>query len=129
MQQDQITSVSPNSTNAVLPAVLRLTLKKKWFDMIASGEKKEEYREIKHYWMDRLIKKGDPGKWTNKDENGIEFNKYDFVEFRNGYAKTAPTMLVESKGISVGKARPEWSEGFSDDCFIISLGNVVLLTA
>ena len=30
--------------------VLHLTLKKKWFDMILSGEKKEEYREIKSYW-------------------------------------------------------------------------------
>lgn len=33
---------------------LHLTLKKKWFDMIASGEKKEEYREIKPYWSQRL---------------------------------------------------------------------------
>ena len=29
---------------------LQLTLKKKWFDLILSGEKKEEYREIKPYW-------------------------------------------------------------------------------
>jgi len=27
--------------------ILEMTLKKKWFDMISSGEKKEEYREIK----------------------------------------------------------------------------------
>lgn len=27
--------------------VLNLTLHRKWFDMIASGEKKEEYRDIK----------------------------------------------------------------------------------
>ena len=29
---------------------LHLTLNKKWFDMILSGEKTEEYREIKPYW-------------------------------------------------------------------------------
>ena len=29
--------------------MLILPIKKKWFDMIVSGEKKEEYREIKHY--------------------------------------------------------------------------------
>lgn len=29
--------------------IVPLTLKKKWFDMIASGEKLEEYREIKPY--------------------------------------------------------------------------------
>lgn len=33
---------------------LILPLKKKWFDMIASGEKKEEYREIKEYWRTRF---------------------------------------------------------------------------
>lgn len=35
--------------------VLHLTLKKKWFDFIASGEKKEESREIKPYWDSRLL--------------------------------------------------------------------------
>ena len=30
--------------------MLVLPIKKKWFDMIASGEKKEEYREIKPYY-------------------------------------------------------------------------------
>lgn len=34
---------------------LTLSLKKKWFDMIASGEKTEEYREIKPYWEKRLL--------------------------------------------------------------------------
>ena len=27
-------------------SVLHLVLKKKWYDMIASGEKREEYREV-----------------------------------------------------------------------------------
>ncbi len=58
--------------------ILHLTLKKKWFDMIASGEKKEEYRDLTSYWAIRL--------------RGKEF---DAVSFRNGYAKDAPKMLVE----------------------------------
>lgn len=29
--------------------MLILPIKRKWFDMILSGEKKEEYREIKPY--------------------------------------------------------------------------------
>ena len=33
---------------------LKLTLTRKWFDMILRGEKKEEYREIKPYWEQRL---------------------------------------------------------------------------
>ena len=34
--------------------MLVLPIKKKWFDMILSGEKKEEYREIKRYYESRL---------------------------------------------------------------------------
>ena len=34
---------------------LDLVLKGKWYDMIASGEKTEEYREIKPYWEKRLL--------------------------------------------------------------------------
>ena len=34
--------------------MLTLPIKKKWFDMIKSGEKKEEYREIKQYWFTRF---------------------------------------------------------------------------
>ena len=35
--------------------VLTLTVSKQWFDMIVSGEKTEEYREIKPYWVARLF--------------------------------------------------------------------------
>lgn len=38
---------------------LHLNLKKKWFDMILSSEKKEEYREIKPFWENRFFKKED----------------------------------------------------------------------
>ena len=34
---------------------LHLIIKKKWFDMILSGEKTEEYRDIKPYYNLRLI--------------------------------------------------------------------------
>ena len=34
--------------------MLTLPIKKKWFDMIKSGEKKEEYREIKPYYVSRF---------------------------------------------------------------------------
>lgn len=36
--------------------ILYLTLKKQWFDLISSGVKNEEYREIKPYWIKRLTK-------------------------------------------------------------------------
>ena len=35
--------------------VLTLTVNKQWFNMIVAGEKTEEYREIKPYWVARLF--------------------------------------------------------------------------
>lgn len=35
--------------------ILHLVLKKKWFDLIASGVKTEEYRDVKPYWEKRLL--------------------------------------------------------------------------
>lgn len=61
--------------------ILHLTLYKKWFDLIASGEKTEEYRDGTNYWDKRL--------------NG---KSYDVVHFTNGYGKTRPSMDVEYKG-------------------------------
>jgi len=63
------------------PKILHLTLKRKWFDLIASGEKRREYREIKPYWATR-----------------IEGREYDEIYFRNGYGKDRPFMRVEYKG-------------------------------
>ena len=36
--------------------MLTFNLKKEWFDKIKSGEKTHEYREVKDYWTDKLVK-------------------------------------------------------------------------
>ncbi len=61
--------------------ILHLTLKKKWFDLIASGEKTEEYREAKPYWTKRL-------------ETKFDYKKFDQIHFKNGYGKKVPFMRV-----------------------------------
>lgn len=102
--------------------ILRLTIKKKFFDMIASGEKKEEYREIKRYWIQRLCDEVEyemGGEWI-----GV-YKKFDAVEFKNGYSKTSPTMLVEFKGLDIGEAKPEWSDNWKGDVFRIKLGKIL----
>lgn len=102
--------------------ILHLTLKKKWFDMIASGEKKEEYREIKRFWIQRLcneIEYENGGSWE------AVFKKFTHVKFRNGYSKNAAELFVECKGIEVGTAKPEWSDNWQGEVFIIKLGEVI----
>ena len=99
--------------------ILHLTVTAHWFDMIASGEKKEEYREIKQYWEQRLI---------YKKVGCIEFwNVFDVVRFKNGYSKNSKTMDVEVKRILIGKPIPKWIyPGFRNQkFFIIQLGEII----
>lgn len=95
---------------------LHLTLKKKWFDMVASGEKKEEYREIKDYWTRRL---------TEIMKNGVDqatvFRTFDRVEFRNGYGKDAPKILMECRGVEVDYGFHKWGAG-NQLYYVIKLG-------
>ena len=117
----------------MLPAtVLRLTLKKKWFDMIKAGIKKEEYREVKRYWIQRLCNEIEYETLNDmiqarrilyENREGV-FKNFTHIEFKNGYSKDAPTMLVEFKGIRIGKAKPEWSDNWQGEVFAISLGLV-----
>jgi len=88
---------------------LHLTLKKKWFDLIASGEKTVEYREYKPYWEKRLIGKG-----------------FQEVHFRNGYRKNSPFMRVECLGISFPDTfQPRNGEKLNGLQFAIYLGQVL----
>lgn len=77
--------------------MLTLTIKKKWFDMIKSGEKKEEYREIKKYYDSRFDK---------------HFYKNcvltpNFIIFRNGYRKDSPKIQCLCD-LTQGFGKEEW---------------------
>ena len=64
--------------------ILHLNLYRKYFDAIVNGTKTIEYRDKTDYWKKR-----------------IEGKEYDIIKFRNGYAKDAPTMLVEYNGYDI----------------------------
>ena len=91
---------------------LTLAIKKKWFDMIASGVKLEEYREIKPYYQSR-------------------FNKpLTHIRFTNGYGNSVPSVTVELLGIGKGIPKPEWSEGTIEQgtcVYVLSLGDVCVI--
>lgn len=95
---------------------LRLTLKKKWYDMIDSGEKKEEYREDKPYWRKRLVIPGSHPPVT-KD--------FDFVQFTNGYGSSRPRMMFECRVILLNFGNPNWGGDGKNIQFVIRLGNKV----
>ena len=87
--------------------VLHLVLKGRWFNLIESGAKREEYRDISPYWEKRLNN-----------------HTYDRVKFRHGYRTDARTMTFEINEINKGLGLVE--HGAPDyPVFIIWLGNRV----
>ena len=81
--------------------ILHLNLHREFFSAIARKQKRIEYRARSPYWRKRL-----------------EDRKYDAILFRNGYAKDAPEMLVEFRGLRrYGKGRNAY--------YAIRLGNIL----
>ena len=115
-------------------AVLPLVLKGKWFDMIASGEKREEYRLATEYWQLRLFN------WNA----AVTAEKPPIVEFRRGYAKNAPRMAFWCLGMETPgglspyafvscddkckQRHPEWGEPDNAHFVILLGGRVTLIT-
>jgi hypothetical protein len=118
--------------------VLRVVLTGKWFDMIESGEKMEEYRRDKpgkDTWVTKLLSDGtwedpDGGQLPKFRELGeriasestttYDFHPYHTLVASRGY--TARTLTRKIKRIRWGKPRPEWSgDTVTGDCFVIEL--------
>ena len=83
--------------------ILHLNLYRKYFDAIVNGTKTIEYRKKTDYWKRR-----------------IEGREYDYIQFRNGYAKVAPTMLVEYNGYEVGFNENRYGEEYQ-----IEIGKII----
>ena len=96
--------------------ILPLVLQGVWYNMIATGEKEEEYRDRTDYWKTRILN------WVNKRK------KFEVVEFRLGYAKNAKRMAFEMNDVfSRTRARnPAWGEPETPH-YVIELGERVEL--
>ena len=97
--------------------MLTLPIKKKWFDMILSGEKKEEYRDCTAYYRSRF--------WSylglHKTDEEEEWHKCEFeVVFRNGYQADSPAFIAVCT-VSVGTGKPEWGAEPGKNYYILSI--------
>jgi len=102
-------------------AILPLVLKKKWYDMIASGEKLEEYRDAKPFWEKRIKK------WLAKRSGSLEDlgkNLSLVIGFSCGYRKPDMFFLIRYCDVEEHSFHPEWGEPESSH-FILSLGERV----
>lgn len=101
--------------------ILTLTVNKEWFSRILLGEKTEEYREIKPYWVARLFQNNSNivdvrhlalalagrtdllKKYINAQR--IVLKQYTHVLFINGYRKDSPRIEKEIESITIGKPK------------------------
>lgn len=100
--------------------MLTLPIKKKWFDMILSSEKKEEYREIKPYWTKRFLN-GLYDLKVNKDYFII--NAQGTVIFQNGYQKNAPRIKCFIE-LTQGCGKEEWGAEPNKEYYILKILSV-----
>ena len=84
--------------------VLNLTIKRKWFDKIASGEKREEYRSADNRQVAVAYKRAFP--------EGLP--SASCMILRNGYRMDSPALAVRLSGMTIRNGaqaeHPEWGE-------------------
>ena len=102
--------------------MLVLPIKKKWFDMIRSGEKQEEYREIKPYYHSRLgnyFIRHKLDTTTRKALRNMTTNK-KIVIFRNGYSHNSPSIKCKCD-LRVGQGKEEWGAEKRKEYYVLEI--------
>lgn len=87
--------------------MLTLPIKRKWYDMIASGEKKEEYRCLTPYYCKRF---------ANLQLFWEGGKPQFYVRLRAGYRKDSPQMVIVC-WIDIGQGKPEWGAPPGEEVF------------
>ena len=103
--------------------MLTLPIKKKWFDMILSGEKKEEYREIKPYYAGRFyrnyIVSGVGLEWI-LNSNPVVCKD---IILRNGYSKNSPSIMCYVH-IEKGYGKEQWGAELGKEYYVLKILSV-----
>ena len=87
--------------------VIQFIIKQKYFDMILTGEKTQEFREIKPFNKNKLLQLDEEGYAVlNENENAVALH-YDAMLLYVGYNRERDSALVEIKD--------EYTEVFVDE--------------
>ena len=97
----------PNRIKEMMKMLI-LPIKKKWYDMILSGEKTEEYREIKPYY-DSRFESVFGCQWLFRGIDGVGDTTPPEKEiiFRNGYSRSSRQAKATCT-LTKGTGNPEW---------------------
>jgi len=89
---------------------LYLNLKRKHYNDILSGKKKEEYRLVKKHWTNRIVGR-----------------QYTHIIFKNGHQKNSPTMEVEYFGYTVRFMQHEEFGSDPVSVYVLKLGKIKII--
>lgn len=95
-------------TPSAMDETLFIIIKRKYFDQIKDGTKKEEFRKVTDYWTNRLKGK-----------------TYKYIIFQAGYSSTNPRLLVEYKGLLQRTIKHEFFGSEPVEVFAIQLGRIL----
>ena len=97
--------------------MLTLPIKKKWFDMIIFGEKKEEYREIKSYYTARFSKV-----FNMVNEVPVDLAETQ-VRFTNGYGYKVPSFIADCH-LEKRTGREEWGAEPDKEYYVLVIEKI-----
>lgn len=102
--------------------VLTLIIEQKYFDLIMSGEKKEEYRSFTDYYINRFCEFA----IEDGEEVFTGMKPIKHIKLAVGYRKDRKWAIIEVKGLFLDTFNDYLPEGFEKgaQAFTIELGNV-----
>lgn len=93
-----------------------LPIQTKWFNMILSGEKKEEYRAYKPFWTKR-VENACMNKYSAK------FNDYTILnaKIHVGYKRVRPTLIARCKVFRRKGGNVEWGAKKDEEYWVFEI--------
>lgn len=100
--------------------MLTLPITGRWFQMILSGKKKEEYRNLTHYYKVRF-------------RSVFEMYPYSFIpvgndkhkiKFRNGYRKDSPEFIAVCS-LDMKTGREEWGAVPGEEYYVLTIHEII----
>lgn len=86
--------------------IYTFAITRKWFDMIASGQKREEYRKMSPFYESRLRQ------YTGQIVT---------IRLRNGYATHCPSILCTVRVIRGKRGRVEWGAERYEKYYVLKI--------
>lgn len=106
--------------------MLVLPIKKKWYDMILSGEKKEEYRSYSPYWLKRFCNAGMMELIHGAEGDYYKAKRYThrLVKLRNGYSANSRSFVADVS-LEVGLGNPKWGAKEGERYLVLRIAKIM----